>query len=289
MIDNLTVIIITYQEECNIRDCILSLQGVTKNIFVVDSHSTDATQSILKDMDIVFKEHEFITYAEKRKWAQQNNPFKTEWVFHIDADERFSPELSTWLLNDFPKQKDVVDGFIFSRKTVFLNRWIKHGDQYPNFHLRLFKENLGFVEDKAYDNHFVLSSGVVRTIPRADIINNVADNLDDFILSHVRWATLEANDVALGAEKKLGDVIPNLFGNPIERKRWVKQNIFERAPLFVRSFGYFIYRYLIRLGFLDGKQGLIFFVLQTFWFRFLIDAKVFEIRTARRGEMIDRR
>ena len=84
--------------------------------------------------------------------------------------------------------------------------------------------------------------------------------------------------IELGASKKKGDVESNIFGNPIERKRWLKSILFENSPLFLRSFLYFLYRYVIRLGFLDGKAGLIYFVLQTFWFRFLIDAKVHELR-----------
>lgn len=278
MIKDLTVIIITFQEELNIRECIESAQELTRNIFVVDSYSTDDTQKILKEMGVVFLEHEFISYANKRNWAQKNNPFNTEWVLHLDADERVSPSLSSWILNHFPQQKKLSDGFIFSRKILFLGKWIKHGDQYPNFHLRLFKHNLGFVEDKAYDNHFVLTDGEVKTIPRADIINNVAQNIDDLILSHLRWASLEANDSFLSVSKNKGDVKPNIFGNAIERKRWLKSVLFENSPLFLRSFIYFFYRYVIRLGFLDGKAGLIYFVLQTFWFRFLIDAKVYELR-----------
>jgi hypothetical protein len=79
-----------------------------------------------------------------------------------------------------------------------------------------------------------------------------------------------------GVNQTQGDIIPDLFGNPIERRRWLRLKIFNKSPYFIRSFMYFFYLYVLRLGFLDGKQGLIFFVLQSFWLRFLIDAKVFE-------------
>ena len=283
MIDDLTVIIITYQEESNIKDCIVSAQSVTNNIFVVDSHSTDKTQLILSEMGIRFTEHEFVSYAEKRNWAQKNNPFKTEWVLHLDADERLTPELSDWLLNKFQNEKNKADGFMFSRKTIFLEKWIKHGGQYPNFHLRLFKENIGSCENKAYDQHFVLTSHNITSIKYADIINIEAPNLEDFTLSHIKWAAKEANEIVSIKNKYPGEVRPKILGNPIERRRWLKLHIFQKSPLFLRSFIYFIYRYFIRLGFLDGKQGLIFFVLQTFWFRFLIDAKVFELTKNQEG------
>jgi glycosyltransferase involved in cell wall biosynthesis len=276
MINDITIIIITYQEENNIRECINSVKDVTKNIFVVDSYSTDNTQSILKDMNIKFCEHEFISYADKRNWSQNNNPFKTPWVFHLDADERFTPELTKWLLDEFPKMKYQADGFMFSRKTVFMDKWIKHGDHYPNFHLNLFKSDLGYVEEKAYDNHFVVKGNNTISIPNADIINLVANSIDELILSHNKWATIEAKEIINGVEK--GEVEAKLFGNPIERRRWLKVNIFQKFPLFLRSFLYFMYRYFLKFGFLDGQEGLVFHVLQGFWFRFIVDAKVLEIR-----------
>ena len=277
MLNDLTVIIITYQEENNIQDCIKSVQAVTNNILIVDSFSTDNTQNIAKEMGATCLEYDFISYADKRNWAQNNNPFNTKWVIHIDADERFSEELSMWFLNTFPNIKDEFDGFIFSRKIYFLNKWIKHGDQYPNYHLRLFKAENGYVENKAYDSHFILKNGKTKTVKSCDIINNVTDSLDNFIYSHNKWATLEANDIVKGVNQTQGDIISDPFGNPIERRRWLRLKIFNKSPHFIRSFIYFFYLYVLRLGFLDGKQGLIYFVLQSFRLRFLIDAKVFEI------------
>lgn len=278
MIDDLTVIIITYNEEANIRECIESINGVTNNIFVVDSFSNDATKEILNDMDVRYAEYEFITYAHKRNWAQKNNPFKTKWVMHLDADERFTPELTAWFVNEFSEKKKITDGFLFSRKVIFMNKWIKHGGQYPNYHARLFREHLGHCENKDYDQHFVIDSNRITVVPRADIINNVVTDLDDFITSHNRWATKEAKEIFSNHGLSVGEVKANILGNPMQRQRWLKHNIFEKFPLFIRSFLYFSYKYFLRLGFLDGKEGLIFFVLQTFWFRFLVDAKVFEMK-----------
>jgi glycosyltransferase involved in cell wall biosynthesis len=276
MIDDITVIIITFQEESNIEECINSVKNVTNNIFVVDSFSTDNTQNILKKMNVNFCEHEFVSYANKRNWAQENNPFNTPWVFHLDADERFTPELERWLLSEFPKEKIKADGFMFSRKTVFMDKWIKYGDHYPNFHLNFFKSNLGYVEEKAYDNHFVVKGNNTISIKNADIVNLVANSIDELILSHNKWATIEAQEIVHGIEK--GEVEVKLFGNPIERRRWLKTKIFQKSPIFLRSFLYFNYRYFLKLGFLDGKEGIVFHFLQGFWFRFLVDAKVLEMQ-----------
>ena len=275
MNDGITIIILTFNEEKNIKKVIESVRNITNNIYVVDSFSSDKTLDILKEENIIYEQNPFENYSIQRNWAQLHNPFKSEWVLHLDADEPITKELEKWILNDFKKEKNNFDGFMFSRKTIFMDRWIKYGDQYPNYHLRLFKTKLGKCENKAYDQHYIVN-GKVKKIPNADIINTVAENLDDFILAHNRWATKEAIEIC--TVKDTGDVTAKLLGNPIERKRWLKQNIFEKTPLFFRSFLYFIYRYFIKFGFLDGKEGLIFYVLQSFWFRFLIDAKVYEIK-----------
>jgi len=274
VLENLTIIIVTYNEELRIERCLDSLVGICENIFVVDSQSTDKTTEILDDRGIKHTQHEFITYSEKRNWSQNNNPFNTEWVMHLDADEPITHELASWLVNDFPIACKKYDGFMFSRRAYFLGRWMKHGMQYPIFHLRLYKASLGMCEEKAYDSHFVIQSENVKSINGADIHNVVAESLSDFIVSHDKWSTLEAKEISEGGKK--GDVVAKLFGNPIERRRWFKANVFEKSPMFLRGFALFFYRYFIRLGFLDGKEGLIYHVLQAFWFRFLIDAKVYE-------------
>lgn len=276
MINSITIIILTFNEENKIKKLLDSIKDVTKNIFVVDSYSKDNTVNILKEYEINYTEHPFENYSKQRNWAQKNEPFGSEWVMHLDADEPISPALANWLKNDFKNMKDNFNGFLFSRKTYFLGRWIKHGGQYPSFHLRLYKKTVGRCENKAYDQHFVLKCGDVKRINGADIYNAVADNIDNLILSHNKWATLEAKEI-LSDKREIGEVKEKLFGNPIERRRWLKVNIFEKSPLFLRSFLYFIYKYIIRLGFLDGKEGFIFYVLQSFWFRFLIDAKVYEM------------
>ena len=281
MVQDITIVVLTFNEENNIRTLVESVMSVTRNIFAVDSYSTDGTLAILDEMKIKYKQHAFEDYSLQRNWAQSNNPFSTEWVLHLDADEPITLELAQWMLNDFAVEKNNMDGFMFSRKTIFMGKWIKYGGQYPNYHLRLYRAGKGRCERKAYDQHFVVD-GAVKKIVNADIINTVATNLDEFVTSHNHWAKKEALEIFTASTLDNGDVMPLFFGNPIERKRWLKLNIFERTPLFLRSFLYFIYRYFVLLGFLHGKTGLVFFVLQSFWFRFLVDAKVFEMIVAKK-------
>lgn len=271
---DLTIIVLTYNEEKNLPSCLESLQSIPANIFVVDSFSTDRTVDLLKERNIKYIQHPFINFSVQRNWAQSNDPFQSTWVLHLDADERLSSELKEWLIKDFASYKD-INGFIFSRRAVFMDKWIRYGGHYPNRFLKLYKKSFGKCEDKAYDQHFICE-GKKAIIPHKDVINILSDNLGRFIDRHNTWSLMEAIEIL--KEEKSGEVKSSLSGNPIERKRWLKNNLFEKFPLFLRSFFYFIYRYIFRLGFLDGRQGLIFHVLQGFWFRFLVDAKVYEIR-----------
>jgi len=275
----LTIIILTFNEQDRIVPCLDSLAGINANIFVIDSFSTDDTLDILRARGIAFVQHEFVNYAVQRNWAQENNPFTTDWVFHLDADERVTEELVTWLRNGFPQAAANANGFMFSRRTIFLGKWIKHGGHYPSFHLRLYRAQFGHCEQKAYDQHFVVS-GHVEAIRGVDIVDTVTNSLSQFTSSHNRWSTFEAAESI--KEEGDGEVKSTLAGNPIEKRRWLKNNLFYKLPLFLRSFLYFFYRYVVRLGFLDGAEGLVFHVLQGFWFRFLIDAKILEIRNNRK-------
>ncbi len=277
----LTVIILTFNEKDRIGPCLDSLAGIGAPIFVVDSFSDDGTVEILRQRGVAFVQRVFSNYAEQRNWAQANVLRAPDWVFHLDADERVSPELARWLRDEFPHAAAKADGFMFSRRTVFLGRWIKYGGHYPSYHLRLFKASLGHCERKAYDQHFLVD-GRADAIDGGDIIDTVASSLTQFIASHNRWSTVEAEECVEAAYR--GEVKSALDGNPIEKRRWLKNNMYLRLPLLLRSFLYFGYRYVVRLGFLDGAEGLVFHVLQGFWFRFLVDAKMLEIRRVRATE-----
>jgi glycosyltransferase involved in cell wall biosynthesis len=275
MTEQFTIIILTYNEETNLPECLQSLSKIKAPIFIVDSFSTDKTMEIASNHNISWLQHPFENYSKQRNWAQANNPFKTEWVFHLDAGERLTPELVHWLINQF-KPSTNIDGYLFSRRTIFFGKWIRYGGHYPNYHLRLYRSNKGKCEDKVYDQHFILNGRTEVIKKGIDIIDTVTESLHQFTVGHARWARFEANEIVASTIDK-GDVKAKILGTPIEQKRWLKKNIFQKTPLVLRSFLYFFYRYFIRLGFLDGKRGLVFHLLQGFWFRFLIDAMVLEL------------
>ena len=244
-------------------------------MFVVDSFSTDSTIEKAREYTENIYQHSFKDYPSQRIWSQDNLPIRNDWVLHLDADEKVSSELHEELLNIFDKYSSKVDGFLIVRRTIFLGKWIKFGGHYPVYHLRLFRKNKGKCETRKYDNHYVCE-GKVKKI-KGDIIDENKTTITDWINRHNRWSSVEVDQVD-NSHGSFGLVKEKMFGSPIERRRWQKNRIYYNLPLFFRPFLYFFYRYFIRLGILDGKEGLVFHFLQGFWYRFLIDVKIFEKR-----------
>ncbi len=269
-----TVVILTYNEETNLPPCLASLRGLNCAIVVVDSGSTDRTVTIAKEAGAMVVEHPFVTYAAQRNWALENVPIPSEWVLHLDADERLTPNLVQEINDVLHASAREVDGYLLRKRTVFMGRWIKHGGHYPSYHLRLFRKQQGRCEDRLYDQHFFVN-GTVRALQH-DYVDILTSDLDVWMQRHIRWAALEARELSSSREE--GQLVAAKFlGDPIQRRRWLRDRLYARAPLFTRAFLYWFYRYFLRLGFLDGREGMIFHFLQGCWYRFLIDVKLHEL------------
>lgn len=271
----ISVIVLTYNEEKNIRDCLENVYNWTGEIFIVDSFSTDKTIEIAKRYTDKIFQHPFENYAQQRNWAQENLPISYEWVFHLDADEYVTEELKEELRKLFKKDLSNIDGFLIKRKTIFMGRWVKYGGHYPSYHLRIFKKQKGRCEERLYDQHFIVKGKIQRL--KNDIINTIGEDINLWVQRHNLWSTYEAEEYLKGKNRKL-QVKENLFNSFIEKKRWLRNRVYNRLPLFLRVFLYFFYRYFLRLGFLDGKEGLIFHFLQGFWYRLLVDIKIYKIK-----------
>lgn len=272
----ISVIVLTYNEESNIEECLASVCDWAGEVFVVDSGSTDRTLEIARRYTDKIHRHPFENYSRQRNWAQEHLPLAHEWVFHIDSDERATPELVQSLRQFFSSDAcENVDGLLVSRRTVFLGRPILHGGHYPVYHLRLFRRHKGYCEDRLYDQHFVVDGATQRI--SGDLEDVIASDLTVWVTRHARWGVLEAQEQIGGLQSISGNQIQGWpTGTPIERRRWLRSSVYGRAPLFLRAFAYFLYRYILRLGFLDGIEGLIFHFLQGCWYRFYVDAKIWE-------------
>ena len=134
----ISALILTYNEEKNIEDCLKSIYDWVEEIFIVDSYSQDNTLEVARKYTDKIYQHPFENFSQQRNWSQDNLPIKNEYVLHLDADERVSSELSSELREIFSSNVN-AEGFMISRRTVFRGRWIKYGGHYPVYHLRLFK------------------------------------------------------------------------------------------------------------------------------------------------------
>jgi len=274
----LSVIVLAFNEARNLPDLFHSIRRLTATVYVVDSYSTDESREIASQAGAVVVEHAFENYGVQRNWAQDNLDVNTEWVLHLDADERLTPELVEEINGVVSRNDPRYDGYMLRKRSVFLGKWIRHGAHYPSYHLRLYRKSRGRCENRLYDQHFLVDGPVGRL--KHDYIDIITADLHSWSTRHLRWAGLEAREMV--SASTTGQVNPRLAGNPIERRRWMRQRVYRNLPLFVRPAGYFLYRYVIRLGFLDGTEGLIFHFLQAFWYRFLVDAKIYEERLSNR-------
>jgi glycosyltransferase involved in cell wall biosynthesis len=280
-------IVLTHNEERNVRDCLSSLAAWVEQLFVVDSGSTDGTLAIAHEFGATVLTHPFEHYGAQRNWALANCPVTSPWVLNVDADERVTPELRGSIEHTLMSPDPEVCGYLVSRRTMFMGRWIRHGGHYPAWHLRLFRRGRGSCEERLYDQHF-RCDGPVRKLP-GDLIDTLTPSITVFSQRHVRWAQLEAeeqerDDSTDAAGARIRGTV-GIGANAIETRRWLREG-YGRLPLFVRPLMYFLYRYVLRLGFLDGKEGLIFHFLQGFWYRFLVDALVFERRKAAKQRVL---
>lgn len=269
-----TVIVLTYNSEKTIGATLARARLVSDEIFVIDSFSTDRTLELAKEHGAAIVQHAFEHYGAQRNWAIANLPIGSEWQLHLDADEWMDDELVAAILS-LPEDPS-ESGFFVPRYVRFLGRVIRHGGMSPTWHLRLFRGGAGRCEDRKYDQHFLLLGGASAKLSGA-MIDDVRMSLSEWTARHNRWSDGELEELRAG--ESTGRIRPDLHGNPVEQKRYLRGK-YDRLPLFVRAFALFIYRYIFRLGFLDGREGFIFWVLQTFWFRFLVDAKIWEYRHA---------
>jgi glycosyltransferase involved in cell wall biosynthesis len=273
-----SVIIVTYNEEANIEDCLKSVSGWVEDIFIVDSFSADKTCEIAKSFGVKVYQNRWVNYAAQFNWALENLPIKSEWIMRLDADERVTLRLKDELLERFSYLDKDVSGLYLKRKVYFMGKWIKHGGYYPIWLLRIWRRAKGYCEPRWMDEHIEITEGRVLFLGN-DIVEENKKNLHWWIEKHNSYATREAIDM-LNLKYKFftNDMIPSrISGTQEEKKRWLKENVYAKLPLFIRPFLYFFYRYFLKLGILDGKEGLIWHFLQCFWYRFLVDAKIYEI------------
>jgi glycosyltransferase involved in cell wall biosynthesis len=280
----LAVVVLTFNEERNLGACLSSVRGWASEIFVVDSGSTDATARIAQSHGAQLVVHPFDGHARQWQWALSTLSLTSDWVLALDADQVVTPtlrdditrHLAAWSTPEAPV------GAYVTRRQIFRGRWIRHGGYYPKHLLKLFRRDaVSLDETDLVDHHFSVNGPTVTL--QGDLIedNRNEHEIAAWIDKHNRYAVLQACEEYGRAGRDLPRGRP--LGSPDDRTRWQKA-IWNRLPLYARPFGYFFYRYVLRLGFLDGKEGFVFHFMQAFWYRLLVDINRDELRASRAGE-----
>ncbi|MFQ5850577.1 MAG: glycosyltransferase family 2 protein [Candidatus Binatia bacterium] len=266
----------TYNEEPNIEQCLRSVQGLTQNIFIVDSGSEDRTLELGYQYNAHVVTHEFVNQAQQFNWALDNLPIQSGWILRLDADEYLLPELRTEIASVLPELPAEVSGLYMKRRLIFLGRWIRHGGHYPIWLLRLFRYGKARSEQVDINEHIVLLEGMSQRL-KHDFVDENHKGLAFWTFKHEGHAARKAHFLCkLQQGYDPAWIRPKLVGTQEERKRWLMHNLYRHTPLFARAFLYFLYRYVLRLGFLDGPQGLIFHFLHGCWYPFYTDAKMYD-------------
>ena len=276
---DLSVIILTYNEELHIRRCLERVRPIAKRVVVVDCYSTDQTVAICKELGAEVIQHEWPgNQARQFNWALQHLDIQTEWVLRLDADEYLLPELVEELKNKIPNTPNAVAAYSIPLGRAFMGRILKHGIVNGIKIVRLFRMGKAHYEERLMDEHFAVDGEV------AELSNQFIDDsllsVKKFVEKHNGYSSREAA-LLLDAEFGLSDhkECNERLGEIAAKKRAQKAK-YARMPLFWRSFAYFCYRYFFKMGFLDGKEGFLWDFLQGWWYRTLVDAKVYEVKKA---------
>lgn len=275
---DISVIILTYNEEIHIRRCIESVASFARQIIVIDSFSTDKTVEIARAEGAEVYSHKWPgNQAEQFNWALDNVDIKGKWIFRLDADEYPTPELVQEIRDKLPVIGNNVSGIVLTFSVIWMGRDLGHGKSKIGI-LRIFRNGLGRYGSMKMDEHLEISEGDIVTFDNHFVDDNL-NNLSWWSNKHINYAIREASEL-LNLEYELEHVKGENKGfmsneAQIRRNRKLK---YARQPLFLRSFAYFIYRYFFKGGFLEGKEGFLRHFLQGWWYRTLVDANIFQIK-----------
>ncbi len=269
--NNITTIILTLNEEKNISLCISSIKAFSHKILVVDSFSTDNTVKIAERLGAKVIQNKFINHSNQFSFGL-NHPFvDTEWVLRLDADERLSNEAINEIKTNFGKKN--INGYIIPFEVSFLGRKLKHGGIYPFSKLILFKKVFGKIEDKNMDEHIYLTTGKAYRIKSVSYHDDYK-TIYDWISKHNKYSSSELTDYLNNNTSSSNHYLEKKFA----LKNFFKKNLYYKLSPFIRARLYFFYRYYLLFGFLDGLPGYYYHFLQAYWYRLLVDVKLYEFQ-----------
>lgn len=273
----ITTIIPTKDEAVHIERCVLSARPLGR-VVVIDAESADTTVAIARRTGAEVFVHPWEGYAEQKNWALANTNIDTEWVFLLDADEFLTA--STRSAIQQAVRSPAVSGYWLPRRYVFLGRELRFSWWYPDYQLRLVRPDVAEFEPRSVHEHLVVD-GPVQQMPTADIWHENLKGLTAFVERHNRYASLEAGELVRAST---GIRKGSVFGDYAARRRALKLGVWMRLP--GRPLIRFLWLYLVRQGFRDGREGLYYCALIA-WYDLLTNAKYLENQRERSERAYD--
>jgi glycosyltransferase involved in cell wall biosynthesis len=276
----LTVLFTTRNEELNIERSLRSVHGFADQVFVIDSESEDRTVEIAhryadEVRNLAYEHGRIIPWIFQ--WGLDNLPIRNDWVLILEADQALTPELKAEIAALLARRDVHENGFYIRRRQIFRGKPLRFGGYGGKYLLKLFRRGHGELDPVEQDTRVYVRGAVGRLRAPLEEHNLKEDAILFYLQKHLRYAEAFAREELERRRRHLPwKLKPRLFGTPDERVLWLKTRYY-RMPLFVRPILYFLYRYFVLLGILDGKTGFLFHFLQAFWFRLVVDARLEEL------------
>ena len=270
----LSVLIPTRDEARNISDCLAAV-GFAAERIVYDSLSTDETLELAAAAGAKIVQREFDVFSRHKNWALDNIDFAHDWILIVDADERATAKLAAEIAGII-EDPAAADGYYIARQNIFQGKWIRHAGMYPDWQLRLFRRGRARYEDRIVHEHMIVEgrTGFLRN----HFIHHDFKGVERYLERHNHYASLEAVEIhrmlrdAPGAHRIIAG---DLSARGPARRRAIKHFAYRRLPL--RAFLIFLYMYVWKRGFLDGRIGFRYCLLRAFY-EFQVGLKLTELR-----------
>lgn len=281
----ISAVVLAFNEERNIRSTLRSLCGWCEEIIVVDSGSSDKTVAIAEEMGCKVIVHEYVDHSTQWQWVISEVGLKCEWLLLVDSDFIFSETLKKKMSDAVAVDCGVV-GYFVKHRYVFRGRPIRFGGT-KKWWLRLVKTRHARLDESELVDFRLLVDGPTGKLNGYVYEDNVNEyDIDFWIDKHQKFSTRMAIEEILRRRRRIGWTVPGkITGDQDQRLMWLKQRWYG-MPLHVRPFVYFAYRFVVRLGFVDGWNGFVFHFLQAFWFRMIVDEKMAKLENDIRNERI---
>jgi glycosyltransferase involved in cell wall biosynthesis len=277
MIIPITFIVPTLNEEQNIGQTLASITNWVDEVYVLDSFSSDQTCELARRAGAYIAQHRFENFSAQKNWALDNLPFRNEWIFFLDADERVTSTLRDEITKLFADGGPPLDGYYVGRMNHFMGRWIRYAGMYPNWNLRMFRHHFGRYEQRIVHEHVILKGRIGYL--REPLFHDDYKGLERYFDRHNSYSSMEALEVwKLLTATEVKRIKASLFARGPERRRALKHAAYRYLPC--RALVKFVWMFFLSRGFLDGRIGFRYCLLQAFY-EYQVSLKIQEIEANR--------